>query len=102
MKSIALIILIFILFSCNTDPKPKGVGVDYDPKRKNKGELPIKPGDADKFKTLKRKSDSAIYAKLLKFKKEEKKSKIQGLKLKKKSAVKPQNISDSYKNLSRT
>lgn len=98
MKAIALIFLSFILFSCKTDPKPKGIGVVYDPKRKTPGELPIKPGDADKFKTLKRESDSAIYAKLLDFKKEAKKSKIQSLKIKKKSAVKLENVSKSYKN----
>lgn len=88
MKAISIIFLSLIVLSCKTEPKPKGIGVDYDPERKKVEKPEIKPEDVDKFKTFKRESDSAIYERLMDFKKDSQKSKIQSLKLKDKPAVK--------------
>lgn len=91
MKVIAIIFLSLILFSCKPEPEPKPIGVKYVPKKdreKNINALPIKPEDRDKFKTLKRESDSVIYERLMDFEKDSQSGKIQMKKLKDKSAVK--------------
>lgn len=88
MKAITIIFLSVILLSCKTEPKPKGIGVDYIPKDKKVETPTIKPEDADKFKTLKRESDSVIYERLMDFKKDSQSGKIQMQKQKDKPALK--------------
>jgi hypothetical protein len=89
MKAIYIIFLSLILISCKTEPEPKGIGVDYMPKEKKVEKPPIKPEDVDKFKTYKRESDSAIYERLMDFKKDTQSGKVQIKTSKDKSAVKP-------------